>query len=116
MRLLLDEMYPPALADRLVAVGIETTTVATIGLAGSADNQVFEAAIAGGYVLLTENVSDFMRLAAEYSGAGRSHPGLLIALSSRFSRRPSGLPALVAAVQSIAQQHFDDRVVYLKAT
>ena len=115
MKLLLDEMYPPALADGLGAVGIEATTVAAAGLAGSADDQVFEAAIAGGYVVLTENVGDFARLAADYSNAGRHYPGLLIALSSRFSRRPSGIPALIAAVQPVAQQQLDDRVVYLKA-
>ena len=115
MRLLLDEMYPPTLADGLCAVGIEATTVAAAGLAGSPDAEVFEAAIAGGYVVLTENVGDFARLAADYSTAGRQHPGLLIALSSRFSRRPSGIAALVAAVQPVAQQDLGDRVVYLKA-
>ena len=89
--------------------------MATAGLAGSPDAEVFEAAITGGYVVLTENVGDFARLAADYTNAGRSHPGLLIALSSRFSRRPSGVAALIAAVQPATQEHLDDRVVYLKA-
>jgi hypothetical protein len=115
VRLLLDEMYPPTLAAGLCAAGIETTTVAAAGLAGSPDAEVFEAAITGDYVVLTENVGDFARLAADYSNAGRSHPGLLIALSSRFSRRPSGVAALIAAVQPVAQEDLDDRVVYLKA-
>ena len=115
MKLLLDEMYPPALADGLCAVGIEAITVAVAGLAGSPDDQVFAVANAAGYVVLTENVGDFTRLAADYTTAGRSHAGLLIALSARFSRRPSGVPALIAAVQSVAEQHLDDRVVYLKA-
>jgi Domain of unknown function (DUF5615) len=111
----LDEMYPPAVADGLSVVGIDATTLAAAGLAGSPDDQVFEAAIADGSAVLTENVADFTRLAADCSAAGRSHPGLLIALSSRFSRRPSGVPALVAAVEAVAHESLDDRVAYLKA-
>lgn len=114
MKLLLDEMYPARLAAALSASGIKATTVAELGLAGSADPDVFAAAVASGYTVLTENVGDFTRLAAEHSTAGGHHHGLLIALSSRFSRRPAGSAALVAAVNDAAQQSLDDRVVYLK--
>lgn len=114
MKLLLDEMYPARLADALRAEGIEATTVAAIGLAGSADPDVFAAAVARGYAILTENVGDFTRIAADHSTAGEHHHGLLIALSSRFSRQPAGSAALVAAANEAAQQSLDDRVVYLK--
>lgn len=114
MKLLLDEMYPAGPAAALRAEGIEATTVAELGLAGSADPNVFAAAVAGGYAVLTENVGDFTRLAAEHSTAGGRHHGLLIALSSRFSRQPAGSAALVAAVSEAAQQSLDDRIVYLK--
>lgn len=114
MKLLLDEMYPARLAAALSASGIKATTVAELGLAGSADPDVFAAAVASGYTVLTENVGDFTRLAAEHSTAGGHHHGLLIALSSRFSRQPAGSAALVAAVNDAAQQSLDDRVVYLK--
>lgn len=72
------------------------------------------AAVAGSYVVLTENVGDFTRIAAEHSNAGRRHPGLLIALCSRFSRRPAGAKPLVDAIRAIAGQGLDDRVVYLE--
>lgn len=114
MKVLLDEMYPARLAAALCAEGIEATTVAEIGLAGSADPDVFAAAVAGGYAVLTENVGDFTRLAAEHSIAGGHHHGLLIALSSRFSRQPAGSAALVVAVNEAAQRSIDDHVVYLK--
>ncbi len=81
MKLLLDEMYPARLAAALRAKGIETTTVASLNLAGSADPDVFAAALAGGYAILTENVGDFTRLVADHSTAGGHHHGLLIALS-----------------------------------
>lgn len=114
MKLLLDEMYPTRVAVALRENGIEAITVAELGLAGSADPDVFAAALAGGYVLLTENVGDFTRLAAEHSTAGGHHHGLLIALSSRFSRRPAGSTALVAAVSEAVRQPLADRIVYVK--
>jgi len=114
VNLLLDEMYPAALAEGLRQAGIEATTVSALKLAGSSDAEIFAAATASGYVVLTENVSDFARIAAEHSTAGGRHPGLLIALSSRFSRRPAGAAVLIASIQAIADQQLDDRVVYLE--
>jgi hypothetical protein len=61
-----------------------------------------------------ENVGDFARIAAEHSTAGGHHYGVLIALSSRFSRRPAGIGPLVAAIQAIADEQIADRVVYLE--
>ncbi|MEO9137688.1 MAG: DUF5615 family PIN-like protein [Jatrophihabitans sp.] len=113
MKLLFDEMYGARLSDALREVGIEATTVAERRLTGTPDAEVFAAALAIKHALLTENVSDFTRLAAERSGAGGHHSGLLIALSSRFSRRPAGTGPLVAAIQAVTDEQLDDRVVYL---
>lgn len=114
MKILVDEMYPPAVADALQASGVQAATVADLRLAGAADPDVFSAAVADGYSVLTENVGDFARIAAEHSMAGLHHHGVLIALSSRFSRRPPGIGPLVAAIQAIAGVDIADRVVYLK--
>jgi predicted nuclease of predicted toxin-antitoxin system len=113
LKLLLDEMYPPALADALRADGIEASTVAELGLAGRSDPEVRAAAVAEGYVLLSENVADFACLANEYLIGGGHHPGVLIALSSRFSRRPDGIKAIAKAVRWVAHELLDDRLVYL---
>jgi hypothetical protein len=88
VKILVDEMYPATVAGALEAAGIEATTLAHLRLAGASDPEVFGAAVAGGYSVLTENVGDFARIAAEHSTAGGHHHGVLIALSSRFSRRP----------------------------
>ncbi|AEF34035.1 hypothetical protein JDM601_0035 [Mycolicibacter sinensis] len=48
MKVLLDEMYPAALAERLEAAGLTVSTVAGLGLAGHDDPTVFAAAVAGG--------------------------------------------------------------------
>jgi predicted nuclease of predicted toxin-antitoxin system len=113
VRLLLDEMYPATVAEALRIAGVDAVTVAGLGLAGRSDLDVFTAAIADDYALLTENVADFARIAADHLIAGRHHPGVLIALSSRFSRRPAGRGALVAAVLAAADAPLEDRVVYL---
>jgi hypothetical protein len=114
VKVLVDEMYPPTVAEALRAVGIDATTVAELRLAGASDPEVFGAAVAGGYCVLTENVGDFARIAAEHSTGGGHHNGLLIALSSRFSRRPAGLQPLVSAIQAAAGQQTEDRVIYLR--
>jgi hypothetical protein len=114
LRLLLDEMYPRALATALRARGIESFTVAEMGLAGQSDWAVMADAVAEGLVVLTENVSDFARIATAHLSTGGHHPGVLVALSSRFSRRPGGINAIAAAVFAIAGEDIDDRVVYLE--
>jgi hypothetical protein len=114
VKLLLDEMHAVKLAQALLDQGIDAVTVAELGLAGRSDGDVFAAATDGGYALLTENVSDFAQLCSEHVAAGRHHFGVLIALSSRFSRRPAGYGAIAAAVAAVADDRLDDRLVYLE--
>jgi hypothetical protein len=114
LKLLLDEMYPAALAHALATEGIEAFTTRQLGVAGSSDSDLLELAARDGYVLLTENVSDFARLAGERLTAGAHHPGILIALSSRFSWRPAGIPVIVVAVKQVSGEDLGDRLVYLE--
>ncbi len=107
-------MYADKLAQALRDQGIDAATVAELGMAGWSDADVFGVAADGGYVLLTENVSDFARLCGEHIAAGRHHFGVLIALSSRFSRRPAGYGAIVTAVASVTADQLADRLVYLE--
>ncbi|MGH2969495.1 MAG: DUF5615 family PIN-like protein [Solirubrobacteraceae bacterium] len=113
MKLLLDEMYPASLAEKLRIQNVDAVTVVELALAGRSVLDVFTTAVAGGHVLLTENVADFARIAADHLTAGHHHPGVLIALSSRFSRRPAGYGALVAAVLTTDEEPLEDRVVFL---
>ena len=89
-------------------------TAVELGLGGLSDHDLLEAAVDGRYVLLTENVSDSARLVAERFVAGAHHSGVLIALSSRFSRRPGGIPRIAAAITAFADDDLDDQLVYLK--
>lgn len=110
MKLLIDEMYPPALAEGLQAVGIDAVTLADLRLSGSSDAEVFGAAVASGRAILTENVGDFARIAGDHSTGGGHHHGVLIALSSRFSRRPAGIRPFIAAVEATES---DGRVAHI---
>jgi Domain of unknown function (DUF5615) len=116
LKLLLDEMYPPGLAGALRAAKVDACTVFELGLAGSSDPDVFTAAIAYGRTLLTENVADFARISAEHVVSGQHHPGVMVALSSRFSRRAAGIGSLVEAVREVAGEQLTDRLVFLQAT
>jgi hypothetical protein len=115
LRLLLDEMYAGAHAQALRVVDVDALTVIELGLAGSPDPEIFAAAVAQERALLTENVADFARISAERLTAGRHHPGVLIALSSRFSRRPAGIPSLVKAILGASDQQLTDRMIYLSS-
>lgn len=118
MRLLLDEMYSPALTDALRDAGIDAVGVRDWSMGGASDSDVLAAATARGYVVLTENVADFTRLASGYLSRGESHHGVVIALSSRFSRRRSGIPAIFTAIKALSATASVNpllgRVIYLR--
>ena len=107
-------MYPPALANALTAVGIDAVTMIELGMGGTPDPDVFAHAVASDRVVLTENLSDFVAIAAQHSTTGAHHPGLLIALSNRFSRRRAGHGRLIAAIQAHRHEDLADRIIYLQ--
>jgi Domain of unknown function (DUF5615) len=115
LKLLLDEMYPPALATALQEAGIDAVTIIEFGMAGTPDPDVFAYCVVNDRAVLTENVGDFVAIAAQHSATGAHHPGLLIALSNRFSRRASGHRRIIAAIQAHRTEDLTDRVVYLEA-
>ena len=100
MKLLLDEMWAPAIAKALRDRGHEVVAVAERGdLRGLPDEAIFKAAQAAGWVIVTENVVDYRPLAADAMRAGRPHPGLIFTSNRaypRASRRTAG--RLVAAL------------------
>jgi hypothetical protein len=114
LKLILDEMYPGAPSERLRLAGIDASCATELGLAGRSDSDLFAAAVDDEYALVTENVADFARLAAEHLSAGRHHSGILVALSTRFSRRPAGIAQLTAAIHKVADDEVGDRVIYLE--
>jgi hypothetical protein len=98
-RLLLDEMYPPALTALLRGHGHDVVAVAGLpALAGSPDEAVLDAAASDDRCLVTENIRDFAVLARQ-----ASHGGLLFVDARRWPRTPAAIKRLADALgQAIA--------------
>jgi len=121
LKLLLDEMYPPALAEALPRWrGIDACTVAGGGrLAGRSDLDVMaKPPWQTGYTCcLTENVADFVRIASDHLSTGGHHPGVLVAPSSGSHAVPAGSNAIAAGGPRLsAATDLDDRLYIPRLT
>ena len=115
MKLLLDEIWAPAIAEALRDRGHEVVAVAERrDLRGMPDAAIFDAAHAEGRVIVTENVVDYRPLAADAMRAGRDSPALIYASNRaypRANRRTAGrlvaaLDALLSARDAVASEHW----------
>jgi len=73
MKLLLDEMYAPRIAEQLRARGHDVALVhdpADRRLEGVPDDEAWASAVADGRALVSENVQDFRRIEAGALGRG----------------------------------------------
>lgn len=119
MRLLLDEMYAPAIAQELRGRGHDVVSVhdaASPALAGASDPEVLSAAQAGGRALVTENVRDFRPLEADLIARDGHHPGLVYTSNRQFPRgHPATAGQLVRALDSLLRKDHDlrDRSTFL---
>jgi predicted nuclease of predicted toxin-antitoxin system len=96
---LLDEMYPPSLAQRLRSVDQDVLAVleVQVGLASRSDDDVLAWAARNNRCVVTENVSDFARLAA----LGVPHAGIIFVSAQRFPRTRNGLIRLGDALEAV---------------
>jgi hypothetical protein len=95
VRLLLDEMYPAAIAVQPRARGLDVASIHEPGfdhLEGAPDADVFAAALELGRSLVTENVPDFRRLEDAALARGKPTPALVFTTNRRsraaIRRRP----------------------------
>jgi uncharacterized protein with PIN domain len=94
VRLLLDEMYPQALAEKLRAQGHDVVAVTEDpDLVGSNDESVLAYAHTAQRCLVTENVQDFAVLAKH-----TTHHGILLVHPRRWPRDSSGIARLATAL------------------
>lgn len=93
-RLLLDEMFAPAIADELCRRGHDVLAlVADAELRALSDPEVYEEAGRQSRRIVTENVKDFRPLVAASSG-----PGVLFTSSRSFPRSRRNLGPLIEAL------------------
>lgn len=103
--LLLDEMYPPHLADELSGRGHDVTAVAADKAhKGAPDDVILSWATESSRCLLTENVADFETLRLQWLEAGRASAGLLYGRDSRHPRDRSSLGRLIKALDARLSQ------------
>ena len=92
-RLLLDEMFSPAMAGTLRDLGHDVVAVAEgSDLRAMTDEDVFASATAQSRWLATENVKDFRPILLRALQADAAHAGILYT-SSRPSPAPGRTPA-----------------------
>lgn len=106
MRLLLDEMFPPAVAQGLRRKGRDVIAVQeTASRRGLPDPQLFVAAQLDRRVLVTENTPDFVLVEAAWRAEQEQpHHGLLLVAPGAFPRHRSGtVGRLVAALNRLAE-------------
>ena len=117
MKLLLDEMWPPSVAEALRHRGHDAEAVAARpDLRGASDERLFAVGLAEGRAIVTENVKDFRSLATTAIGAGRDHPPIILTSGKawpRADRRTIGrlvkaLDALLTANDTIEGERWLD--------
>ena len=114
MRLLLDEMWSPAIAHQLRQRGHDVQSVAERPeLRGQPDDIIFAIAQTEGRAIVTENVSDYRPLAARAAHDGRIHVGVIFSHNRALPRGDTRvIGRIVAALDELlssdpAQESFE---------
>ena len=102
MKLLLDEMHAPVIADALRRDSWDVVAVAsTAQLRGMPDSDLFMHAVATGRTLVTENIVDFAPLATQWAIENKAHAGVVFTNPKRFNRATLTYPGnLIAALRT----------------
>lgn len=119
MKLLVDEMYTPAIAEQLRALGHDALAVSELTeLRTLSDHALLEWATAHGRAIFTENASDFLALHAACLQSGESHGGIVLASNAAFPRaKAATLGALVKALDRLLAgvRGLDTDILWLRA-
>jgi hypothetical protein len=119
LRLLLDEMYSPAIAAELRARGHDVVSVHDVGsglVTGASDADVLGASQRDERALVTENVRDYRPLEIGLLADGSHHAGLVYTSNRQFPRgEPTTLGRLVRALDALLREGQDlrDRSIFL---
>jgi len=105
MKLLLDEMFAPSVAEQLRDRGYDVASVhdsANRRLEGAPDEEIWAAAIADDRVLVSENVRDFRRIEADALARGQPIARLIYTSDRQFPRGdPRTTGRLVRALDAL---------------
>jgi hypothetical protein len=100
--LLLDEMFPRAVADQLNAKGHDVrAVVADPEFVGLPDQDILIGAAEAGRALVTANIKDFMPIDARHRASSRSHAGLVMVSSKTFPQNRGYVIAVTSALDAL---------------
>jgi hypothetical protein len=111
LRLLLDEMYPPVIAEQLRARGYEVQSVTARGeLRALPDKGIFAAAQEERRAIVTENIADFSTIANRCDERGVVHYGVIFVDPAKYKRgAPRTIGRMVEALDLLLREHTSDR-------
>jgi hypothetical protein len=116
--LLLDEMFPEAMADQLSAKGHDVrAVVATPVFAGLPDEEILIGAAEAGRALVTANIKDFMKIDARYRATGRTHAGLIMVSTKTSPQNRVYIASVTTALNSLLASTSDElggQIVFLQ--
>jgi predicted nuclease of predicted toxin-antitoxin system len=105
MKLLLDEMYAPAIAEQLRVRGHDVVSVHDLeyrALEGAPDEEVWSRAIAEDRALVSENVQDFWRIEADANARGQPVTHVIFTTDRQFPwGDPRTIGRLVLALDAL---------------
>jgi predicted nuclease of predicted toxin-antitoxin system len=106
LKLLIDEHYPPSIAEQLRERGHDAVSVQEeADLRGMTDPDLFTEAQRRKSAVLTENVADYLKLDAEYRGRHLAHWGLVLTSNRTFPRgKTTTVGALVQALDELLRK------------
>ena len=109
MRLLLDDLFSPRLADALRQRGHDVVAVAeSADLTGKRDRVIFAAAVAAGRALVTNNVVDYVPLCHGVAISGQGHSGLLLTSDRSLPRDRPAIGRTVTVLAALLTAHPTD--------
>jgi len=116
VKLLLDEMYPTAIAEGLRKRGLDAVAVTERPeLRGMPDSELFVVAQEEQRAVVTENVRDFAPIADEHDARGLVHHGLVLVPPASYPRGSSRtIGAMVAALAALCREVSGDQPMCLR--
>jgi predicted nuclease of predicted toxin-antitoxin system len=87
VKLFIDEMYPPVVAEQLRKAGYDPVSVHDdANVRGLDDPALCGLALSSGRAVVTENAADFLRIVRDRAAAGEPAPALVITSNRSFPR------------------------------
>ncbi len=116
LRLLLDEMYPHAIAGQLRKQAHDADAVTLRAeLRALPDSEIFATAQQEMRAVVTENIADFSDIADSYDRRGDTHYGLVLVDPSKYQRgHPRTVGRLVTELNRLLREHPENKADSLR--